>query len=249
MPCVCVCVCFSLRCIWVLPLDPVGSSWNKQGRMLVTEIETCAASVLGGSAVWKEDRRNWTRSLTWGPSGRSWNGQEWTSFIPETPGGKREVQCCIQVLWRKCKDPCLLSSSGICVILLITAHSIMVRGERPSSTFHHPAAWLRLTGWCLSCRASSGPCWPSWWTRLPRPAKTFEAPHVRGEWRLSAVIHLFIQKFRKKKKENTRNSQIHISGWRKKTTPRPIYRWGKSLRPQIQSSKNKQKTIKWRISL
>lgn len=167
----CLGVCSSLLCIWVLPLDPVGSSWNKQGRMLVTETETCVASVLRGSAVWKADQRNWTRSLTWGPSGRGWNRQAWTSFIPETLGGKREVQRCIQVLWRKCINPCLHSSSGTCVILLFTAHSIMVKGERLSSTFHHRAAWLGLTGWCLSCRASSRPCWPSWRSCLPRPSK------------------------------------------------------------------------------
>lgn len=71
----------------------------------------------------------------------------------------------------KMQKPCPYSSSGICVILLITAHSITVRGERPSSTFHHLAAWLRLTGWCLTCRPSSRPCWPSWRTCLPQPVK------------------------------------------------------------------------------
>lgn len=140
-------------------------------------------------------------------------------------GGIWEVLCCIQRIWRKCKNPRLHSSSG--VIVLITAHSITVR----AATFC--TAWFQLTGCCLCrpstpadpCRHSSGPCWPNRKARPATAGQTFQPPHVRGSFRNkdSAVIRLFIQKFRKK--ENTRNSQIHISGWRKKNTPWPIYRW------------------------
>lgn len=86
----------------------------------------------------------------------------------------------------------------ICVILLITAHSITARGERSSSTFRHLAAWLQLTGWCLSCRPSSAPCWSS---KHGTASQTFSPLHVRGSFRNkdSALIRLFIQKFRKKK--------------------------------------------------
>lgn len=153
MPCVCVCsVCCAYGCCPCSQWDHLGYSDKRRVRLLSSEAD-----------VWKEDHRNWTRSLIWGPSGRRWNRQKWTSFIPETLGGIWEVLCCIQGLWRKFKNPCLHSFSMICVILLITAHSITVRGERPSSTFRHLAAWLQLTGWCLSCgpSSSSGPCWPS----------------------------------------------------------------------------------------
>lgn len=80
-------------------------------------------------------------------------------------GRYRGHLCCVQRRWRRCKNRvCVCSSSGICVILLTTAHSITVGGRRPWSTSPRPAAWPQLTGWSLCCRTSSGPCWPSWRT-------------------------------------------------------------------------------------
>lgn len=71
-----------------------------------------------------------------------------------------------------------------------------------------------------SSRAEADPL-----TETFRAAQT-KTPHHRVMWIrklwLKAVIiliHLFIQNFRKKKKENTRNSQIHIWRWHVKKYP------------------------------
>ncbi|CAG13079.1 unnamed protein product [Tetraodon nigroviridis] len=140
----------SLLCIWVLPVDAEESSWNKQGGMLGTEIETCVASaphrlccVEGGA-------------------------EKLDSLVNMRTIWKELKQAGVDILYSRDAGR---SMAGICVILLITARSITVRGERPSSTFRRLAAWLRLTGWCLSCRPSSGPCWPSWRTSPPHQAR------------------------------------------------------------------------------
>lgn len=109
--------------------------------------------------------------------------------------------------------------SGTCAILRITAHCITVRGERPSSMYPHLVAWPQLTDWYLFCRACS-----TSWRALHKQHEEmmtadssgqqsqrgrssnilpFFTPHrSQGKWnnKVIVLIHLFIQKFRKKRK-------------------------------------------------
>lgn len=207
-----VCVCLSLLYTWAWPEAPASSSWSRRGRTADTETEMCAVSVLRATAVWKEDQRNWTRSLTWRPSPKSSDEQGWMSFIQETLAGRCLFLSCFHRhsrIW----DDTSSSSSGTCVISRITAPCITVGGERPSYTYPHLAAWAQQSDWYPCCRPSFGPCSTSW--KTPQPASHSEVgplmtTHNQYHWMIrpqrewnrtvKVLIHLFIQNFRKKRK-------------------------------------------------
>lgn len=114
-------------------------------------------------------------------------------------------------------------SLGTCVSLRTTARCITVRGGRPSSTCLHVEAWARPTDWCLCCRASFRPCWSSWRTlcEVDHQVTAHSEKNLSGEFNQTTVllIHSFIYSKFQEKKENTRNSQIHIWRWHVKNTP------------------------------
>lgn len=126
------------------------------------------------------------------------------------------------------------------MILHITAHSITVRGERPSSTYPHLAAWPQLTGWYLCYKPSFRPCSTSWRTLQnqhegrPSSLKKLVGQEIKysKQQRLFSFIYSKFQKKRKYKRfldthfetacQKIRNSAIGVK---------------KLLRPQIQSMK------------
>lgn len=144
------------RCSCVVLLEQTG-------KQSVSETKMHVASVLKVTAEWKEDQRNWTRLLTWVQLWtKSPNKRGRMTFIPEMLAGRHLLLQWWQTdpLQYEITFSALLSAT--CVILLITAHCITVKGEQHSTTCPHLAAWPQLTDRVLCCRPSFTRSCPSW---------------------------------------------------------------------------------------